>query len=125
MSLDKELRERINDRVELALRPELHAAALIAVLDKHRTMQWFEECVDHKLDEENPDAYENTHWYAGDDGIVVCAETRLDDRCAECTPEYPDGDNDVVYPCSTVVAVAEALGVRVDAASGMEDRHGA
>ena len=118
-----DLAELIRRKVQpRALPAEFHddvlrlQAAVSDVLDVHEPMPWFEECMDHQLDEADPDAYEETHRFIGDAGMSVCDDTRQADRCRECTPEYADDDTvmSVKFPCSTVRAIASALGVRED-----------
>jgi hypothetical protein len=90
------------------------ADAVRAVAVLHKPMEWYEECADHTVGADE-DAYWEVHRYIGDNGLVVCDDTRQPDVCRECTPEGADGDtvDPVAYPCPTLRKVAEALDVAV------------
>ncbi|RZS39186.1 hypothetical protein EV193_104402 [Herbihabitans rhizosphaerae] len=85
-------------------------AAINAVLDLHKPSAWYEECTQHTF-EEHEDT--SVHLEAGDYDFDGCDDSRAPDRCAECTPANADDDYvpSVLYPCPTVRAIADELGV--------------
>jgi hypothetical protein len=85
-------------------------AALRKVLELHKPVSWFTECMDHSRGEGADHGVE--HFYVGADGDVwACEDTREPNVCQECTPEYADDDEHppVPHPCATVLAITEKL----------------
>jgi hypothetical protein len=83
-------------------------AAIGAVLDLHKPVSWFTECMDHSRDEDA----DHEHFYVGADGDVwACEDTREPNVCQGCTPDCADDDEHppVPYPCPTVQAITTAL----------------
>jgi hypothetical protein len=87
-------------------------AVIEVVLDVHKPMPWFEECMAHGEDQQ--DDYWEAHRSVGEQGFPVCEETRQEDRCTGCTPEGADDATvmSVKFPCVTVRAIASALDVQ-------------
>lgn len=80
------------------------AAALNAAMDLHEPMGWYGECACTG----NEPEHEASLMLINDD-YWTCEQGRIyPDRCRECTPDYPDG-NDVIWPCPTVQAIRSAL----------------
>ena len=91
-------------------------AAILAVLALHKPTPWYEECQQHPVPNDDADGggdFWEAHRYVGDIGMLVCEETRIEDRCAGCTPDGADDDTvmSVKFPCPTLLAIAETLGV--------------
>lgn len=61
-----------------------------------------------------------SHRYIGEADLLVCEDTRCEDRCGGCTPDGADDDTvmSVQYPCQTLLALAAALGVGTDRDKG-------
>lgn len=126
MSVESEIHKRLAAHTGHPLFLE-HAdavRAISAVLDKHTPTPWYEECQQHPIPDDDLDGssdFWEAHRYVGDTGLLVCEETRIEDRCEGCTADGADDDTvmSVHYPCPTVLAVAEALGVAGSAGSGL------
>lgn len=119
--LGDRVRQRAADIVENVLDPQACGVAVVAVLDLHSPRRIYEPC-GHNHADSDPGTVEVQD---GDVGIT-CEDGYLYTICRDCCTGNgyqteqcaADHDGDC-YPCATVKAIAEALGLDTSSSDGM------